>query len=259
MSEPSLLEEAISALRAVEAEHSVAASTEQRMLESVRVSEKRTRWTVRIAMGLALGLFMAGTGHAAILGAGRTWSMVLTMLGAAPVTKPEERAQRAAMPTAAQTRRAAPARESEPRSTEGALEAADEAPAIRGVAARPPAPRAARKSKPSAVIALEGNEVPVRPAEPSSEALYAEAHRLHFVLGDKYSALDAWNRYLAVTPSGGLAPEARYNRALCLVALDRKVQAIEALTPIAAGAEGAYRRKEARKMIHALRASFGER
>jgi hypothetical protein len=52
-------------------------------------------------------------------------------------------------------------------------------------------------------------------------ALYATAHELHFQARDMVAALDAWNRYLAVAPTGKLAPEARFNRVVALVRLAR--------------------------------------
>ena len=66
------------------------------------------------------------------------------------------------------------------------------------------------------------------------------------------AALRAWDAYLAAAPSGRFAPEARYNRALCLVRLGRKDDAERALRPFADGAYGSYRRDEAKALIEAL-------
>jgi hypothetical protein len=68
------------------------------------------------------------------------------------------------------------------------------------------------------------------------------------VIGSRESsarALAAWDEYLAAHPRGTFAPEARYNRALCLVRLGKLAAAVEALRPFAAGARAGYRRHEA--------------
>lgn len=73
---------------------------------------------------------------------------------------------------------------------------------------------------------------PAMPAAPPAEephvaqpdgllALYAEAHHLHFQAHDMTAALDAWDRYLLAAPNGTLAPEARFNRLVALVRLER--------------------------------------
>ena len=51
-------------------------------------------------------------------------------------------------------------------------------------------------------------------------------------------ALAAWDAYLAGYPRGTFAPEARYNRALCLARLGRFASAAEALRPFATGRVG---------------------
>src|SRR5262245_39854214 len=70
--------------------------------------------------------------------------------------------------------------------------------------------------------------------------LYRTAHRAHFAEHNSRAALAAWDAYLAKAPRGKFALEARYNRALCLVRLDRKAEARAALEPFARGAFGAY-------------------
>ncbi len=80
-------------------------------------------------------------------------------------------------------------------------------------------------------------------------ALYAKAHRAHFVDGDPRAALDAWDAYLAAEPDGRFAPEARYNRALTLLRLGRRAEAREALVPFT---QGAYRAEEARELVRAI-------
>ena len=46
--------------------------------------------------------------------------------------------------------------------------------------------------------------------------------------------------------------EARYNRAIALVRLGRKAEAVEALRPFAAAPPGSYRRTEARDLLRFL-------
>ncbi|HET9929649.1 MAG TPA: hypothetical protein VFQ35_03135 [Polyangiaceae bacterium] len=138
------------------------------------------------------------------------------------------------------------------------------APAIEAPAAVEP-PRAAPSAvhvprvAPSAPPpAAEPAPAPVNPPPAPPEAndpaheLYRVAHQAHFVEHDFASALRAWDAYLAAAPSGRFAPEARYNRALCLVRLGRKDDAERALRPFAEGAYGTYRRDEAKALIEAL-------
>lgn len=90
--------------------------------------------------------------------------------------------------------------------------------------------------------------------QPSAElAAYRNAHALHFRGNDPAAALAAWDAYLAAYPSGALAPEARYDRALVLVKLGRWVDARAALAPFANAAAGAYRQKEAAAILAAIR------
>jgi hypothetical protein len=103
---------------------------------------------------------------------------------------------------------------------------------------------------------------PTRPAPPASGApdagldaeleLYRTAHRAHFIEHDSGAALAGWDAYLAKAPGGRFALEARYNRALCLVRLDRNAEARTALEPFARGAFGAYRKREATELLEAL-------
>jgi hypothetical protein len=84
-------------------------------------------------------------------------------------------------------------------------------------------------------------------------AAYGRAHRAHFIEEAPARALAAWNTYLAAFPHGSLAPEAAYNRAICLIRLGRYAQAARALRPFANGRAGGYRRLEARALLDWLR------
>jgi hypothetical protein len=83
-------------------------------------------------------------------------------------------------------------------------------------------------------------------------SLYRRAHRLHFEAHDSAAALLAWDAYLRAAPEGRFAPEARYNRALCLLRLGRGAEAREALAPFAAGRFGDYRQAEAAALLDRL-------
>jgi hypothetical protein len=84
------------------------------------------------------------------------------------------------------------------------------------------------------------------------ERAYRRAHEAHFRDDDPRAALSAWNAYLREYPRGAFGPEARYNRALCLVRLGRRAAALEALRRFARGVFGAYRMKEAMSLIGSL-------
>ena len=88
-------------------------------------------------------------------------------------------------------------------------------------------------------------------ADPTFE-LYRAAHQAHFADRDYGRALTAWGAYLKAAPNGALVPEARYNRALCLVRLHRNDEARAALKPFATGQYGTYRREDAERLLSAL-------
>ncbi len=82
---------------------------------------------------------------------------------------------------------------------------------------------------------------------------YGAAHAAHFSSGASGRALAAWDGYLRRYPHGTFEPEARFNRALCLVRLRLFEQASAALAPFAGGRFGAYRRDEAQRLLDWLR------
>jgi hypothetical protein len=89
------------------------------------------------------------------------------------------------------------------------------------------------------------------PAPESAElALFRRAQALHVARDPQ--ALQAWDAYLRVAGNGVLAPEARYNRALCLIRAGRNAEARAALLPFANGELGAYRQGEARALLSEL-------
>ena len=78
---------------------------------------------------------------------------------------------------------------------------------------------------------------------------YGRAHAAHFASDDPARALALWDAYLRGFPAGVFAPEARFNRALCLLRLGRREAALATLRPFANGAFGDYRAREARTLI----------
>ncbi|MDX2051212.1 MAG: hypothetical protein SFV15_02410 [Polyangiaceae bacterium] len=88
---------------------------------------------------------------------------------------------------------------------------------------------------------------------PSVElSAYRAAHSLHFQAHNWAAAAKAWSRYLELAPTGSLAPEARFNRALCWVRMGDIEQAKVALAPFATGQVGGYRQAEATALLAAL-------
>ena len=84
----------------------------------------------------------------------------------------------------------------------------------------------------------------------AERAAYARAHVAHFAGTSWQRARTAWDDYLGSYPRGTFAPEARFNRALCLIRLERFGMARQALRPFAAGAVGrGYRTREARTLL----------
>jgi hypothetical protein len=74
----------------------------------------------------------------------------------------------------------------------------------------------------------------------------------HFVDRDPAVALAVWDRYLAAKPEGDFSVEAKYNRILCLIRLDRLGAARMALTPFAEGHFGTFWQEEAARLLSTL-------
>lgn len=130
-----------------------------------------------------------------------------------------------------------------------------------------PPPPAPPTVKAPAALRSDGTISTRRPKPPKAAAsepaadrreLYRLAHAAHFSSGDPEQALRAWDAFLTAAPSDTFAPEARYNRAILLVKLERHAQALEALAPFACAPSGAYRQREARALIDRVRARAPE-
>lgn len=119
----------------------------------------------------------------------------------------------------------------------------------RPLASAPPAPLAVPPSVPAAA-----ERAPSQRAGATAEATaaYAAAHRAHFVSRNWSQALALWTRYLRLAPQGPLSPEAHFNRAICLLHLDRRDEAAVELQPFAHGLWRGYRRSEALQLLESM-------
>ncbi|WP_394843980.1 hypothetical protein LZC95_43870 [Pendulispora brunnea] len=135
----------------------------------------------------------------------------------------------------------------------GQATASASAMAAAPAAEEPPAEPPAAMSAPAASARphTSASATP-RPFDERGEKLYEAAHRAHFSDRNWTAALAAWDRYLAASPHGRFVPEARYNRAIALLRLDRRDEAVRELTPFADGKYGGYRQEEARGLIEAM-------
>ena len=105
---------------------------------------------------------------------------------------------------------------------------------------------------PPVVPTLDDTPTP-GPSDAESDA-YGRAHRAHFDEGAPARALAAWDDYLRLYRQGAFEPEARFNRAICLVRLRRFTEAERALRSFAGGHFGNYRRTEVEQLLSWLRA-----
>ncbi|MBL9112090.1 MAG: hypothetical protein JNM74_22585 [Myxococcales bacterium] len=225
----SRLDEALRALREdVDGASPDAPRTLARVLARTEVTRRRTRFLAYFAAAAALVVTAA-------------WAAVPSAPRRAEA--PTESAP--VVPVSSGAMRPAPSASAEdvsPQASATALSAPSSAPAPSSALAPPSA---------------EARPVPSgrrdEAARDSAElAAYEQAHRAHFVEKDASSALRAWDGYLTSYPRGSFAPEASYNRAICLLRLHREAEAKKALEPFARGAYGSYRQKEAQLLLAGL-------
>lgn len=259
-----LLGRAVQALRETSSEPNPRSGlTRARLLDSAEKRQAaRGRRGVRIVFGV-LGLFVAGNALARVA---EYFPEVLTVFAPPPATAPAPQPKPAPKPRpkpALAPATAAP--EVVPAPVPATVPAPEPAPPSVARTAEPsvaraaepiperPRPRPATKPlhAPQPPAEVEAPATPAPRVESAELALFRRAQSLHLAHAD--GALAAWDAYLRVAGNGVLVPEARYNRALCLVRLGRKRDARAALEPFARGDFGEYRRREAQALLEALR------
>ena len=252
MSDDDLLARATRALREETAgDDSGARFTRSRIMASVHEDrvKRRTRWAFLIPIAatfVAASAFGAATGTAH-----RAFEVVVQALG---IHRPSAPAPTAAAARASGAPRATaaplplpPVETAAPRDSEvPPVPTATEPVPAPAVAVAPAGP----KAQPATTTPPEA--APTASAPDPTFELYKSAHQAHFVDREWSRALAGWDAYLKAAPRGALAPEARYNRALCLLRLHRNDEARAALKPFAEGRYGTYRREDAQKLIEAL-------
>jgi hypothetical protein len=219
-----------------------ATTTRRRVLALAAARRRKSRWVVTFLVPLA-----------AVVGLSAAWAAAT---GRLPRTHLAFTGPAAPVVVGVPVRRPTPAppapASSGGSSAETARAQAPDAPAVStdSIAATSPpqsGPAAATGGLPARAVGAHAVASVDRDA-----ALYAVAHRAHFVERDPAAALRAWDAYLAALPEGRFALEARYNRALSLVRLGRVDEARGALQPFASGRYGGYRAREARELLDAL-------
>lgn len=259
-----LLGRAVDALRETSEEPNRRSGlTRARLLESAEKQKAaRGRRGARILLGV-FGLFVAGNALARVA---EYFPAVMEVFAPAPAAAPSRpsaagprKPRGAARPAAGSAPAAAPEVVLAPQPAPNA-EAAARAPAPSqggtptDIAPPPAHPRPRQRPAKTVALAAPAPVSAPAPAAPRAESaelvLFRRAQALH--LAHAEGALAAWDAYLRVAGSSVLLPEARYNRALCLVRLQGTVEARAALEPFARGEFGDYRRREARALLEAL-------
>jgi hypothetical protein len=236
MNDPDVLEDAVRALReAADGAHPDAQRTRARLLASVRRDTHRSRRSVFAVLALAATL-VGSTAWGAWSGRLPRWIEIVT-------GRPSPGPSPAANPP------------SPPGAVEGPVQPPPETALVAPLSSDPASLDGGAPAPPVPFVASHraaGRSATPAPAVDDEQALYATAHRAHFVDRNPVMALQGWDRYLAAYPDGHFAPEAHYNRAISLARLGRRAEARAALAPFAEGTYGGYRQSEARALRDAL-------
>jgi tetratricopeptide (TPR) repeat protein len=278
-----LLERATRALRATPPPNDgELAQAKLRLLAAHRAATKPSRgrslrWVLPLAAVLAAGSALAAVPN----GMERLTQAVSDLFTPSAPAQPKPKPKRSQLAKSPSPRAPGPVPAATPASvaTPAPMPAAAPAPGVAaapapGVAAAPttvPAlkrrrARAEPREQPAQAAATQPVAPPTPVAEPVAPApveptpsasadlaKYRAAHKAHFQQRDFALALRNWEAYLRQYPNGTFAVEARYNRAICLLRLNRKDEARRALTPFAHGEIGhGYRQAEATKLLEAL-------
>jgi len=227
----------------LESARSDSAATRARVMMSLRQREQRRTATIYVLVPAA-AVLAASTAWAAASGRlptvmktlGEKFGFVESPSSPLPAAPAAQTGPRSGGPATSQ---------GAPDDSEPSAPATEPAPAPEPAPAAEPARPAPRHPSPRATAAP--------PFDDQGDKLYEAAHRAHFGERNWAEALAAWDRYLAASPNGRFVPEARYNRAIALLRLDRRAEAVRELTPFADGKYGDYRQEEARSLIEALR------
>lgn len=240
-----LLREATTALSQSGHKQSGGKFTRERIVATLHDNQRRGRARRALLLPMA-AIFVGSTAFASVNGSlSRVFQSALVFVGieaSAPVTvDPGE-------PTGTPSRSAAAGHGQqvevhEPKPPEPPEPAP---PKATGVAVEPP--RAV-----SGVPGTAAAEPQAPPRIADGQELYRRGHYAQFKDGNPAKALEAYDAYLQQQPHGRFAVDARYNRALCLVRLGRHDEAQKSLAPFANGDFGDYRKKDAQRLLDALR------
>ena len=233
-------EAGIEAFRGATAHDADGRATRARVLEAAARSARHHAWRRRATLALALGVAAALSGSAA-------WTAVGSWRAARPATALGAVGSSA---TGAASAWRAPG-------GGGPAKAPERARAFSLVL--PPVPANERATRGAADLSPGGRGAPEGEPRRSSGAeeggengearAYGRAHAAHFLADDPPHALALWDAYLRAYPAGTFVPEARFNRALCLLRLGRRDTARQALQSFAAGAYGGYRQRDAETLL----------
>jgi hypothetical protein len=247
----SVLDQAIRELREETAAQADGELTRQRIEAGWLHRKARARSIRRLTTVATVALLMGGGAWAATVWVQQR-SVRLVNAGAAPLEQ-SPRAGRSGARTLSTSSASPvlpaslPSAPSTPPPRSSSVPSATGAPAIKRSA------RAGGRSTPVSEAPSARAEADLaQPPSDATTASYAAAHQAHFVDRDWPRALDLWSRYLALAPTGPLAPEAHFNRAVCLLRLDRSQDAARELAPFAAGQWGGYRQSEAAQLLAAM-------